>query len=92
MVMAAAAVVAMPRLRGRDPYAGDRAALWPVRVSRGYVRDRARRLKPLPRPGWPKMAPCLYCGLLRLASGPDDRLHVPCRRYQAAIGRPTKLK
>ncbi|MBI4348485.1 MAG: hypothetical protein HY553_16715 [Elusimicrobia bacterium] len=32
-----------------------------------------------PRPGWPKVKPCLVCGRLRVATAPNDRLHPTCR-------------
>ena len=33
----------------------------------------------LPRRGWPKTLPCLFCDRARLAEHPGDRLHPACR-------------
>ncbi len=33
------------------------------------------------RPGWPRPKPCLLCNVLRLALGPEDRLHPACRAH-----------
>ena len=43
-----------------------------------------------PRPGWPKVLPCLRCGRARVATGPGDRFHASCRAivWEAAAALP----
>lgn len=49
------------------------------------------RLSPIPPlparrvAGWPKLRPCLFCDRLRLAQGPEDRLHERCRAQLAHL-------
>lgn len=49
-------------------------------MSRAHKTSRGPR-----RPGWPKLLKCLRCDVPRLASGPEDRLHVRCRAEVAQL-------